>query len=288
MAGEKDDLAADGQIEAGSGDGADDTTAAIQKLQKQVAEERAARIAAEQRAFEASKRETVAKIEVDDTNLKLLENAIDVVKGNNQQLLAAKEQALANRDNAAIAQIDMAMMENIDQLKVLNEGKARLEAQPKRQVEIPKDPVEALAVQLTPRSADWVRRHPEFARNPKLYAKMIAAHNLAAADDIKSDSDEYFDAIEKTLGLTPSRAEADDGGDEGEAVTSAAKATGGRMAPPAAPVSRSSSGNGSSAPRGYRKGVLTPEQAEAAAFNKMSEEEYYKSLQSLKRENKIN
>ena len=60
----------------------------------------------------------------------------------------------------------------------LENGKQSLKETP-RSAPRPLDPVEAFATQLSPRSAAWVRAHPEYATNPKLTQKMIAAHNMA-------------------------------------------------------------------------------------------------------------
>ena len=55
------------------------------------------------------------------------------------------------------------------------------------------DPVEHLASQVSPRSGDWIRKHPEVAGN---VARLSAAHNLAVLDGLTPDTDEYFQFIE--------------------------------------------------------------------------------------------
>ena len=71
---------------------------------------------------------------------------------------------------------------------------------PQRQ---PRDPVEAFVERMSPRSAAWIREHPECVTNPKLNQRMIAAHTLALADDVAVDSDEYFRRIEE--GIKPAQ-----------------------------------------------------------------------------------
>lgn len=74
------------------------------------------------------------------------------------------------------------------------------------------DPVEAVAAQLSPKSAAWIRSHPECVTDPKLNARMMAAHNLAIAEDIPLDSEEYFERIEK--GIKPVQQVQKKGGDQ--------------------------------------------------------------------------
>lgn len=65
------------------------------------------------------------------------------------------------------------------------------------------DPVEQVAQSLSAKSAAWIRSHPECVTDPKLNARMMAAHSLAIADDIALDSDEYFQRIEE--GVKPAK-----------------------------------------------------------------------------------
>ena len=58
---------------------------------------------------------------------------------------------------------------------------------------------------MTPKSAAWLRAHPECVTDPKMNARMLAAHNLALADDIPVESQEYFDRIE--AGIKPVKAQ---------------------------------------------------------------------------------
>ncbi len=63
------------------------------------------------------------------------------------------------------------------------------------------DPVEAFTKNMSARSAAWIRAHPDCVTDAKKNARMLAAHNLAMADDIPVDSDEYFARIE--AGINP-------------------------------------------------------------------------------------
>jgi hypothetical protein len=108
---------------------------------------------------------------------------------------------------------------------------------------------------------------------------MVAAHNLAVADGLQPDTDDYFATIEDTLRLR-SRApvEQDD-----DAMASSAKVTQRRYAPPAAPVSRGGNGTGSR-PNGFR---LTKEESETARDLGMTEKQYYDNKMLLKKEGRL-
>lgn len=266
-----------------------DLSKALADLKKQLEAEKMARAAAESKAFEASKREFHAKGEVDETNIRLIENAIDVVKGNNQQLKQNLAAAMANQDFATVAEIQEALASNAAKLGQLEDGKIRLENAPKKQPPVIEDKVEALAVQLSPRAAAWIRAHPEYARNERLYQKMLGAHNVVSADGVEPDSDEYFSGVENVLGITKSRAKTESEDDE-DPFTEGSKASGGRNASPAAaPVSRSMNySSGGSTPRESTRVRLTPAQVEAARESGLTEKEYYSNYLALKRDGRVN
>jgi hypothetical protein len=108
---------------------------------------------------------------------------------------------------------------------------------------------------------------------------MIAAHNLAMADDIPADSDDYFNAIEDTL-----RMRRQDNSRDYDAMADAAKPTQRRSAPPAAPVSRSGGGGGSKPDRV----TLSPAEREIASMMGMTLDEYGRNKLVLQKEGKLN
>jgi hypothetical protein len=86
------------------------------------------------------------------------------------------------------------------------------------------DPVERFTAEMSPRSAAWIRAHPEFVTDAKKNARMLGAHNMAMADDVEVDSDEYFRRIEEGVGLT--KADAKSTGDGRRPSSAAAPAAG--------------------------------------------------------------
>jgi len=159
-------------------------------------------------------------------------------------------------------------------LQQLQLGKEALEKEiknpPQKQYQAPVDPVEQFASQLSPRSAAWVRAHPQCVTDPRLQQKMIAAHNIAVADGIPADSDDYFQFVEDTLKISPKRQEAQE-----SAMSDASAPVQRRTAPPATPVSRSGTGTGRQTAR------LTKEEAEMAKMMGQTPEEYAKNKLEL-------
>lgn len=134
------------------------------------------------------------------------------------------------------------------------------------------DPVEQLAAQLHPRSASWVRSHPDYVTDPTLNDAMIEAHNTAVKRHIPLDTDEYFGFINKRLGI-----------EEGNKVQEPSRER--STAPISAPVGR----DVAQTPRRSTPGTitLTPAQAQTARDLGMSYQDYAKQLVECEKEGKI-
>jgi len=242
----------------------------LDALKEKLEQERQARMDAERRAQEATTSAYYANNEVQDSNLHLVNNAIDTIQNQNQILKSNFKAAMENGDYDSVVEIQSAMSDNAAKLMQLEQGKQALETTPRAPapVFVPSDPVEALASVLTPRSADWVRSHPEYATDQRLNKKMLLAHEWAVADGISPDTDEYFASVENRLGI--------DGGRQTPKRQSA---------PPAAPVSRSGSGTGSSNPNHV---TLSGAEREMAEMMGMTAKEYAQNKLALKRAGRLN
>jgi hypothetical protein len=254
----------------------------IRELKFQLEQEKLARAEAEKRARHAAEREFAAKNEVVDSNLSLINNAISTTQQETAYLKSGYSEAMAAGDYNRAAEIQQRMADNSARLLQLENGKEALEKQVKQappayQQQL--DPVEALATQLSPRSASWVRNNPQFATDQRLFQKMIAAHNLAIADGITPDTDEYFSNIEDTLRIRRPDPVYEDPMAHTATVTQKR-----HTAPPAAPVSRSGTGAGS------RPNVvtLTAAEREIAEMMGMTNQEYARNKLSLQKEGKLN
>lgn len=245
-------------------------------LKAKLEAESRARAEAERQAREARTAEYAARGEVRDSQLSLVTNAIETVKQNEAILKAAYRDAMSVGDYDRVADLQVEISNNSNRLMQLEQGKQALESQPKPELRqeaprAPADPVEDLAGRLSPRSATWVRTHPECATDQKMFQRMIGAHNIALADGYVADSDAYFDAIERVMGFK-----------ETEEQPTPARKELRQVAPPMAPVSRS---GGSSTP-GKRTVTLTSEEHEIAKANGLTPAEYYAQKVRLQREGK--
>ena len=199
----------------------DEREVALIDLRKQLDEqkahterERAARAEAEKLALQRADEATAAKGEVQDSNLRVILNAIDAAEQGATNAERSYADAMASGDYGAAAKAQRSMAQSEAQLLQLKNGKAALEdrlasrttegrvddtRQPTQPVASPADPVEALATRLTPKSAEWLRTHPSAAGQVN---KLTAAHQAAVElEGIAVESPEYFEYIENRLGL---------------------------------------------------------------------------------------
>jgi len=222
----------------------------IEALRRELEAEKAARQRAEQQA-------RVATTDKADSDLRMLNTAIETESRNKEILKANLRDAVANGDTDAQADILMAINQTENNLRQINEGKKQYEAQLRTPVG---DKVEALASQLTPRSAEWVRNNPDVVNDERRAARLQRAHFDALDDGIKPDTPDYFNFLETRLNINKAPAVQQEA-----AMSSASESTSGRRAsaPPAAPVSRSGTGTGG------RPNVVTLTRAEQEAARDM-------------------
>lgn len=262
---------------------------ALGNLQKQLDSERTLRVAAESRANESAKAEARARGERQETQVDFVKGAIARLSGEGDALELKYAEHAAAGDWAAAGKVQRQMGKNEAELLQLQNGLKRLEAEPKPVPRTAADPVEDAVSTMTPKSAAWVRAHPEFVRDPAKFNRMLAAHSMALADGHPVESPGYFASIETLLGVTPAAATPREDPESNlttgdDAVTEAAKPKGGRTgAAPAAPPSRSGAGPGSKPGRV----TLTPQQVEMAAHMGMSNEEYARQVVELKKEGRL-
>jgi hypothetical protein len=259
--------------------------AAISELNRRLKDAEYRAQIAEKSAREQYERSMAARAEVDDTNLTLVNNAIETVKRENEILKANLRDAMVSGDYDKVAEAQESISMNAAKLLQLENGREVMRNQSRQQVQpMPRaqDPVEQVKANLSPRSAAWVDKNPEYVRDPRLFRKMVAAHELVVSDGIEPDTDEYFSAVERTLGIQK-QMEAR----ESESVVSEASQPTQRRAgsPPPAPVSRSGAPTGGSRPNVVR---LTAAEREMADMMGISEREYAKNKLALQREGKLN
>jgi len=256
----------------------------INHLKKQLEDERKARAEADRRAYDAQKQAQEAQKSVQDGDYNLIVSAIDKSRRDSDLLKNGYAEAMAAGDYRKAADFQEAIALNANKLATLENGKVAMEnklKQPVQPIAPPQtDPVEMLASQLTPRSANWVRTNPDYARDPVKYEAMVRAHNHAMGEGYVPDTDAYFQHIEMRLGLVKV---ADQTADDSVVSVAAAPTQKRVSAPSPAPSTRMASAT-SGKPNVVR---LSNEQREMASMMGMTPEEYAKNMVSLKREGKI-
>jgi hypothetical protein len=243
---------------------------AIEELKRQLAAEKNRFEAERVRAERAEQMAAARGNEVEDANFRLVSNAIETLESNSKVLIQNYTDAMTNADYASAAQYQNEMAANQSKLLQLQQGLEAMRNKPREAAQPPSDPVEALASRLSPRSASWIRAHPEYARDPLMFKKMQGAHNLAEGEGIILDSDEYYDFIETTLKMRRPAVDVE------KPMEYAAQKR--PVAPASAPVTRSGGTN----PKTMR---LTGAEIEIAKLNKMTPEEYAKQKLAIQKGN---
>lgn len=264
-------------------------TESVDTLKEQLAEERRKREAAEAKA---SSVEANANKQVADSHTRVVDSAIGKAETDKQALMQRLKDAKEQGDyDAEIKATDELQTLNYN-LGRLREGKMELQRRAEERAAQPDtsgDPVVDYTRGMSPRSAKWIKDHPDFVTEANKNKQMLAAHNLAVLKDYVPDSEAYFEFIETQLGLREAAAAVED-----EDVRPARAET----QPPAAPVSRrSTDGNGGAGGGGgdglRRAGItkggdgryhLSPQAREAAAIAGMSPEDYVKNAIQLEKE----
>lgn len=83
--------------------------------------------------------------------------------------------------------------------RTLLEGQAAAIQQHQYQPQSTGDAAEDFARTLTPRSAQWVREHADWVRDPAKYNRMMSGHHAAVGAGIPVESPEYFEMVERTV-----------------------------------------------------------------------------------------
>ncbi|MBM7047569.1 hypothetical protein [Rhizobium lusitanum] len=270
-----------GDIEGDTGKnpgGVEDWKAQLAAAQKEAADAKAQAVEAERLAkdrateIERFQRENAqVRNTAVSAEMMALDNAIANVEHERNDAKQKYRLAMEAGDFEAAADAQAAISEVAVKAQRMKEGKAALERR-SEDAKQKSDPIEQYVTGMTATSASWVRSHPDMFLNDAKRSYVIAAHHKAVESGISIDSDDYFDFIEKEMGLKP-RNEQDPG--IGARRTTAA---------PAAPVSRGGSADAPQ-PRGTNTIRLTAAQREIAALSGLTDAEYAKQLLAIQREN---
>lgn len=233
-------------------EGVEDLKAQVDRARRESAERLAAKDreiqAAFQRASEAERQTTVAKRDHVGTIMEKLTSDKDAAR---RDLIAAHEAGDFAKVADAQDRLSMANARIVEAEK----GKLALEdeirAPPRQVAQAPRNDVEAVAQAMSPRSAAWIRQHPDVIVNGQVAPKAMAAHWAAVDEGLALDSDEYFQRLDAAV--TPRRQQQEQPRQNGRDMT---------RAPTSAPVGR----DAMQSPGAQRRGVvrLEPHEVKAA------------------------
>lgn len=242
------------------------------------------------RADKAAADLSAAQGQVRRSEIQSVDDAITLKQTEIGTLKAQLIEANTNGDWTAAADLQEKIGISTSEMVQLRAGKTRMEQQknapvPQQQA---KDPATEWATILDGqgfgRSAQWVRNHPEWARDPGKLRQLTAAAQLAESEGKLVDSDDYFSRVESLIGVA--RPEPKPNGHDEPALSEASPGQTRKSdtAPAAAPPSR---GGGASGSPNRTRIRLTPEQAEAAKISGMTYEQYYNEVVKIQNEAKV-
>lgn len=211
---------------------------------------------AEQAALRAQQEVTAARSDVLESEATAVESGISAAETEASAAEAEFAAAFERGDAAASAAAQRKIARAEARIERLQEAKADLAARKKAPAEERRepvqrapaeDPIEAYVANRSEPTAKWLRAHPEFITDERKNAKLTGAHFDAVGEGLQPDTPEYFEHVEKVIGLKQAPA----------APAAPAKR---RAAAPAAPVGQS----GGAVNGGGREVVLTRGEAQAA------------------------
>ena len=115
---------------------------------------------------------------------------------------AARAQRLIAQAESHLLQLQNGKQRIEETLQQTTEGAVEAPDMPNFEPDIPPDPVEMYASRLAPKSAQWLREHPEVVNK---IGRLTRAHQDAVEDGLKPESPEYFQYIEGRLGYSSGR-----------------------------------------------------------------------------------
>lgn len=172
------------------------------QAERRAATERAER---EKQAREA----TTARGDVIDREEQLITSGISAAQ--NEATAAENEYKVAFEagDAAAMAAAQRKMARAEAKSLRLDEAKAEMEtrraaaqrAPEQRQQATPQSDFDGYLSRFTDATANWMRQHREWVTDPRKSQRLTAAHHDAMAEGLNADTPEYFEHVEKFIGV---------------------------------------------------------------------------------------
>ena len=253
-----------------------DLKASLEAQKKAFEEEKRLRAEAEQRAQEAAVAANQERAKAVAAQRQSVSDSLTFMKAREKGLVQEIAEAKSIGDYQKEAELQREMVTHVQAMERLQISQGQLEKlakQPVQQVApSPSSQLDQWISSQSPRTASWIRSNREaIGIDQEANRHLIAAaHHKAVGQGHVIESDSYFDAIDRELGLKDRGREEEEVSDE--PISSAGRRS---VAPPAAPVSRGGSRNGTF--------TLTSAEKEAAQISGVSYEEYYRNMMREKK-----
>lgn len=195
------------QQQAETTDPLDDLKGQFSTLQSTLQSTSQQLVAAQTEAQQAKQEAQQARTEVIETRKDSVEQGIAAAKADGDAAETEYAAAMEQGDFKAAARAQRRMAAAETTVRQLTEAKNDLEVEVKkpaaqpRKVEQQVDRTEQYIRNFTPASQAWLRSHMDFVTDATKNSKLITAHHVAIDAGFTPDTPEYFEAVEKKLGL---------------------------------------------------------------------------------------
>lgn len=258
-----------------------DPVLALKEMEKKLEKEKRKAQKLEREREQAERSAHQARQEAGESRKHVMMAALTQTKMDADRLQAEFADAMAINDYAQVAKIQAEISANTLRMSQFENELENFKRQDPVQQQSGSQ-LDQIIKAVSPESARWLKSNRDHLSDDRAIRKMFRAHEDAVEDGIKPDTEEYFEYIEKRLGIAeeepaPRRQRADQSDDE--PTSAAAKPVPRQSPPPPAPVERY--GNRPTVVR------LTSAEIETARMMGMTEQEYAKNKMALQKEGKM-
>lgn len=263
---------------------AQDPMAALKELEKKLEREKKKGQKLEREREQAERYAQQARQEVGESRKHVMMAALTQTKMDAERLQNEFADAMAINDYTQVAKIQAEISANTLRLTQFESELENMKRQEPTQQQSGSQ-LDQIIKAVSPESARWLKQNKEHLNDDRAIRKMFRAHEDAVEDGIKPDTDEYFEYIEKRLGIveeTPQPRQSNRRqveADSDEPTSAAAKPVQRSVAPPPAPVERY--GNRPTVVR------LSSTEIEMAKMMGMTDKEYAAHKLALQKEGKM-
>lgn len=168
---------------------------------------------AKQQAQRFEQEAAEARTQVSESTRNTIDSGIAAAKAESSAAQEALQTAFEAGNAKAVAEANRRVARAEADLAMLEQAKAELPTQQQRRVETRQqvqqnaDPTEDFINSRTAPTANWLRAHRDYLTDPRKNAKMNAAHYEAVGEGLALDSPQYFDFVERKLGLKEAQPE---------------------------------------------------------------------------------